>query len=351
MNYFLNYIIYFFAIKFSSILKILEDIENLFFLKKKPHNLNNSIYVCGCPRSGTTIITHLLSNCKDLGYFQYKDVPFIFNLFFWSKINKLFYLGLKKSNRIHGDNLKISPESPDSFEELFWARNLKNYETSFSQILEKENSILLKNYKFFIDKLLFIKNKKIYLTKNNYNVFRLKFLLNSFPNLKIIYCFRHPFDTVNSMVKVHNNFKKQGMVDKYFYKKLNYLCHFEFGSKRKAFKLNDSNYSKALDHWNNEEDFNGYLLQWIDLHNYVLPILKDPKYKKNILLINNDEIFKNSPKIKEIFNFCEKEFKSYYEEDLIQKNQINNNYNQVKTDYSKEALQIYNELLNIKNNF
>ena len=101
---------------------------------------------------------------------------------------------------------------------MFWARNLKNYETSFSQILEKENPNLFQNYKFFINKLLFIKNKKKYLTKNNYNVFRLKFLLNSFPNLKIIYCFRHPFHTVNSMVKVHNNFKKQGMVDKHFYK-------------------------------------------------------------------------------------------------------------------------------------
>ena len=62
------------------------------------------------------------------------------------------------------------------------------------------------------------------------------------------------------------------MVDKYFYKKLNYLCHFEFGLKRKAFKVNNSNYIKTLDHWNNEENFSGYLLQWIDLHNYVLPI-------------------------------------------------------------------------------
>ena len=35
---------------------------------------------------------------------------------------------------------------------------------------------------------------------------------------------------------------------------------------------------------------------------------------KNILLINNDEIFKNSPKIKEVFNFCEEKFTSYYEE-------------------------------------
>ena len=68
-------------------------------------------------------------------------------------------------------------------------------------------------------------------------------------------------------------------------------------------------------------------------------------------MINNDEIFKNSPKIKEVFNFCEEKFKSYYEDDLIEKNQVNKNYNQVETDYSKEALQIYDELLKIKNNY
>ena len=68
-------------------------------------------------------------------------------------------------------------------------------------------------------------------------------------------------------------------------------------------------------------------------------------------MINNDEIFKNSPKIKEVFNFCEEKFTSYYEENLIEKNQINNNCNQVETDYSKEALQIYDELLKIKNNY
>ena len=72
---------------------------------------------------------------------------------------------------------------------------------------------------------------------------------------------------------------------------------------------------------------------------------------KNILLINNDEIFKNSPKIKEVFNFCEEKFKSYYEEDLIEENQINNNYNQVETYYSKQALEIYDELLKIKDNY
>ena len=350
MNYFLNYLIYFFAIKFAPILKILEEIENKFIPNKNITDLNKLIYICGCPRSGTTIVTHLLSNCNDLGYFQYKDVPFIHNLFFWSKINNLFYLGLKKSKRLHGDSIQISPDSPDSFEELFWARNLKDYENSYFQVLENENLELLKKYKFFINKLLAIKKKKNYLTKNNNNIFRLKFLLNSFPNLKIIFCFRHPFDTVVSMVKVHNKFLKEGLIDKFFYTKLNYLCHFEFGLERKPFKLNSKNYKKTMDHWIRNENIDGYLLQWIDLHNFILPILKDKNYKKNFLLINNNEIFKNSQKINDIFNFCEQKLESTYQQILVEKKQTDYNKFTIKSNYSKEALLIYDELTKIKNN-
>ena len=78
-------------------------------------------------RSGTTLTTHLLFSCKEFASLQYKDIPFYKIIIFWSFFSKVYY-GLEKSTkRIHGDELMVSFNSPDAFEELIWKNNLNNY--------------------------------------------------------------------------------------------------------------------------------------------------------------------------------------------------------------------------------
>ena len=54
-------------------------------------------------------------------------MPFIKTLFFWNKINILFYKGLKKKSRIHGDGLLIDQYSPEALEEIIWKDFLEEY--------------------------------------------------------------------------------------------------------------------------------------------------------------------------------------------------------------------------------
>ena len=49
------------------------------------------IFVSGMPRSGTTILTHIISNFNDVGSFNYSDLAFTKIPFIWSKINWLYY--------------------------------------------------------------------------------------------------------------------------------------------------------------------------------------------------------------------------------------------------------------------
>ena len=93
-------------------------------------------------RSGTTFTTHLLFSCKEFASLQYKDIPFYKIIILWSFFNK-FYYGFERFNkRIHGDELKISFNSPDAFEELIWKSNLNNYLNS--GFFEKLDDVLTK---------------------------------------------------------------------------------------------------------------------------------------------------------------------------------------------------------------
>ena len=160
-------------------------------------------------RSGTTFTTHLLFSCKELASLQYKDMPFYKIIVFWSFFSKIYYGFERSSKRIHGDDLSVSFNSPDAFEELIWKNNLNDYlNNGFFKKLNVENeNIKLKNeLNNLIKKVLFVKKKKRYLSKNNYNIFRIKYLIEQYKDANFIVLFRDPIETIISLVKVHQRF-------------------------------------------------------------------------------------------------------------------------------------------------
>ena len=106
--------------KFKLLFNRLSQLEDLMIGNKEINYLDfdkKCIFVSGMPRSGTTILTHIISNFNDVGSFNYSDLPFTKIPFIWSKINWLYYFKNKSSERVHGDGLKINLLSPDAFEE------------------------------------------------------------------------------------------------------------------------------------------------------------------------------------------------------------------------------------------
>ena len=253
-------------------------------------------------RSGTTFLTHLLNSSNYFSTFKYKYLPFYKTPILWSYINNLFYLDKKKRQRLHGDSLQIDINSPDSFEELIWKNYLKNYELKgyWQKIDSNQSSELSENLDIFIKKIIHINIANRYLSKNNNNIFRIKYLLNKFPNSKIIIVIRNPIDLAFSSTKVHLKFLRYHKVIKNFSEELSELGHYEFGFQRRMFCLRENELSNHKHI--RFKTIKLYLEKYNELLNFVNKKYSKKIYDKKIVVFNYDNL-KKVDDLSKLFEF------------------------------------------------
>ena len=122
---FLSKLLHHLALGNKYIPEFLHDIELMAFKKKiEINDLKPHIFVCGLPRSGTTILMKTLYETNEFASLTYRDMPFVVLPNIWSKIsNKIKANKLKE--RIHEDNISINIDSPEALEEVFWKTKLE----------------------------------------------------------------------------------------------------------------------------------------------------------------------------------------------------------------------------------
>ncbi len=338
-----------FVRKHPQMLGFWSDFETSFLGKKIGGEIRNPIFICGLARSGTTLITHMLSMHRETGTFQYRDLPFIEVPYFWSFMNTLYYGNQTPVKREHGDELFIDPHSPDAFEELLWKNAITDYEKEgFSAVLDEHysNPALEKTLSMAIRKILYTRGKKAhYLSKGNYNLFRLRYILRLFPDAKIILCVRNPFDHAHSLARVHAKFMELSNQDDNFAKRLSILGHFEFGPQRKAIRLPDCHEQQTLDHWERGEDYEGYLLQWSDVYAFAERFYRDIP---NILWLDSRSMLTHkADTLRKLLQFCalpQEEIDTNKALDLVKGS---TSYPTLPTPYDAEAERMYQSLLQL----
>ena len=203
---------------------------------------DDHIFIAGLARSGSTILLNAIHESCIFASLTYADMPFTLSPNLWSKILK----DQRKTDsieRFHKDGIKVSSESPEAFEEVFW----KTFSESNSESKEK--------FKTYIQLITHKYKKKRYLSKNNQNIKRLDLILDIFPNSKILIPYREPIQHANSLLTQHKKFIKDSQKDRFISNYIGWIGHTEFGEKyvpvhkKNLFYKNDLDINHWLEQW------------------------------------------------------------------------------------------------------
>ena len=241
------------------------------FSKSKIFNTelaDNHIFITGLARSGTTALLNRLYSSNELSSFLYKFMPFILSptiANFYSNLN-----GQKKplsKDRFHNDGIKISIDSPECLDEIFWIKTNEKIKISHNKdnIYSKE---VLDTYIYLINFLRQFKIKRM-IIKNNNNHTRIEYLSNHFKKAYFLLMYRNPISHARSLLSQHLNFIHKQTEEPFILEYMNLIGHNEFGKNVVPFIYptdKKDNWHKiipknTLDYWR---------VQWINTYRWIL---------------------------------------------------------------------------------
>ena len=232
---------------------------------------NNHIFITGLARAGTTILLNALYQSNIFASLSYADMPFVLAPNLWSKIS-FKNRDLKFKERAHGDGIKVSTESPEAFEEVFW-------KTFFSEEFEE----LKEKFSTYVNNINYKYKKERYLSKNNQNIKRVELLTSIFPDSKILIPFREPIQHAYSLLTQHKKFIEDSRNDNFIKNYMKWIGHTEFGPN--YIPIHDQNLN-----FHNDLEINHWIEQWYLTYSDTVLFLKD---KKNIYFISYEKLCSN----------------------------------------------------------
>ena len=311
------------------ILRSIYEIEKILY--KPSLKKNNSIFVTGLARAGTTVLMRNIYSSKEFASLTYDDMPFVLTSNLWNLFKKE---EIKYQERSHGDGILVNQSSPEAFDEVFFrAFCSKDYIFQDKLIKHKLDNNILNEFIKFQNLIIHRYKKKRYLSKNNNLILRISSLCKELNSSEFIIIYRDPLAHSSSLLTQHKRFLNS---DKFTKNYMKWLGHHEFGITHKPFEL-ENEYSKLTD----KMSINYWLCKWIEYYSHVLDLVRDGC--KNIILVSYEELCKDKNVWK---NLCNKINIQETESEFHSKNK-NKNEN-IKSDifYYTKALQIYDQLKN-----
>jgi hypothetical protein len=228
------------------------------------------IFVSGVARSGSTILTEVISQHPHLACHHYSDFPLTWTPYWWNSLrNRLALPKQDPQERAHRDGLMITADSPEAIEEVLWMHFFpRAHEADCSHVMGEQEShpAFEEYYRDHIRKMLAVRSRHRYVAKNNYHVTRLEYLLKLFPDARIIIPIRNPVQQVASLLKQHRLFSQQNAEDSRVSRQLRLSGHYEFGPLRCPIIVHENRrqyYRQDL------EDVAWYAAQWSDIYGFL----------------------------------------------------------------------------------
>lgn len=201
------------------------------------------VYVTGLARAGTTIVLEALYASGRFASLTYRDMPFIMAPYTWGGLVGRGGRKTELRERAHGDRLKVGPDSPEAFEEVFWT-TFAGRDTADGGGLRPVGEAkpeVIESYRAYIRRILARARKRRqapdlrYLAKDNNHILRLDWLREAFPDAVIVTPFRDPVSHAASLLRQHERFLARHATDPFGLEYMDWLGHFEFGAHHRPF--------------------------------------------------------------------------------------------------------------------
>ncbi|NVM56256.1 MAG: sulfotransferase [Candidatus Helarchaeota archaeon] len=306
--------------------------------------IDRPIYITALARAGTTITLNMLSNHPDVASHRYRHKLMPYLPHWFSLITSRMKMNTKPVERIHRDGIMVTQDSPNAVEEMFWQKFFDTiHKESISNVVDAKVSHP-KFERFYINhirKLLLSERRSRYLTKNNYVITRMEYLLRLFPSSKFLLLIRDPVTHIASFIKQTRLFTKLENEIPFMMDWSRIIGSREFGYNRVCINVGNTDLiHKIRKLWRNDETYvKGWAYYWSSIYDFVANLREtNEKIKKATLLIRYEDLCgtpaKIIDKILEHTELSPKEFeetKNYYTKTLHQPTYY-------KTDFSEKEL-------------
>jgi hypothetical protein len=254
----------------------------------------------------------MLSQFEGAVTHRYKDYPFIFTPYLWNRF--LDHTPQRRSEpveRTHRDRIMITPDSPEAFEEVLWMAFFPSiHDAASSSVLDEHtnNPGFESFYKEHIRKLLAIRSGNRYVSKGNYNVTRMEYLLKVFPDARFVIPVREPSWHIASLMKQHALLCEGEQRNPRALEHMRRIGHFEFGLDRRP--INAGDYACAnqiMELWEDGNEVEGWAHYWNYIHGYVADKLDSNSHLREAALVVPFEKLCSAPEktIREILRHCD----------------------------------------------
>lgn len=236
--------------------------------------IERPIYVSGLARSGSTLLLELLSEHEGTATHRYRDYPPIFTPYLWQRLlERMPQREVKADERTHRDGILVTPESPEAFEEVLWMAFFPRvHDPAESNILDErtDNPPFEAFYRNHLCKLLRLRGGSRYLSKGNYNVTRLEYLLKLFPDARFLIPLRGPVWHVASFMRQHALFCEGERRNPRALEHMRRVGHYEFGLDRRPINAGDTaRVAEIMALWERGEEVEGWARYWSHVYGYV----------------------------------------------------------------------------------
>jgi hypothetical protein len=147
-------------------------------------------------------------------------------------------------------------------------------------------------YRDHIRKLLRVRGGSRYLAKGNYNVTRLEYLLELFPDARFVVPVREPRWHIASLMKQHKLFCEGGRANPESVRHLQRVGHFEFGLDRRPINAGDrAAVQEVMACWAAGAEVEGWARYWSHVYGYVADRLEaSPKLRAATLVVRYEDL-------------------------------------------------------------